>query len=271
MVVGDIPFHRDYEICAALLRWRRLISDGETFSDSCDRTYPFSLDCKDLIRKCLTVDTEQRIRLEDIMEHRWMQNSSVADLTKVDWKIKLSRSSMMVEAFDNRTASEFAVKNDEAKIEKGIECTDGVILSSQESLTADPPVKVEPVTERERKEISPKPEPKHWIEFDEIPEFVQPHGKRPKKPKQPTESKSTPNPPNDDSKVILKDQSKFVKTKFGNENESDSGFVSKNPSNEHWKNNTDEICSFFENCGLEDSEAQTTSSEVIQAAQPAGL
>jgi len=256
MVVGDIPFHRDYEICAALLRWRRLISD----------------DCKDLIRKCLTVDTEQRIQLEDIMEHRWMQNSSIADLTKVDWKIKLSRSSMMVEAFDNRTTAEFAVRNDEEKIEKGIECTDGVILSSQESLTASLPVKVEPVTEQEKKEIAPKPEPKHWIEFDEIPEFVQSHGKRPKKPKQqPTESKSTPNPPDDDSKVTLKDQAKFTKTKFGNENESDSGFVSKNPSNEHWKNKADEICSFFENCGLQDSESQTTSSEVIQAAQPAGL
>lgn len=37
MVAGDIPFHRDYEIVAAALRWRRMFSDGKVFLST--RTY----------------------------------------------------------------------------------------------------------------------------------------------------------------------------------------------------------------------------------------
>jgi serine/threonine protein kinase len=122
MVAGDIPFHRDYEIVAAALRWRRMFSD----------------DCKDLIRKCLTVDAEQRLTLEEVYAHPWVQNPDVADLTKLDLTLRRTRRNIMVEAFDFRmnqqhppTASppQIAV---EGEIERGVECTDGILECNDE-------------------------------------------------------------------------------------------------------------------------------------------
>ena len=60
MVCGDIPFERDEEICAADLNWRKEIS----------------ADCVDLIKSCLTVDQNNRISLENILAHPWMEDSS---------------------------------------------------------------------------------------------------------------------------------------------------------------------------------------------------
>uniref|UniRef100_A0AC34Q2J4 Protein kinase domain-containing protein n=1 Tax=Panagrolaimus sp. JU765 TaxID=591449 RepID=A0AC34Q2J4_9BILA len=224
MVMGDIPFHRDYEICAALLRWRRYISD----------------DCKDLIRKCLTVDIDQRIRLDDILNHRWMQYIVTSDFTKIDWKVKSSRKNAMVEAFDRNTENEFQLKNKEEKIEQGVECVDGV-FSSQESLTsAQSPTPALPPSEKVENPLPPspapvatpketvsKPEMPNWSDCDEIPEFAQAYAHLYKRAMLSKDGKLP------QKKPAKKQIPKVASVLSASETESDSGFVSKNPSSDH--------------------------------------
>lgn len=60
MVCGDIPFETDEQICRAELRFRVRLS----------------LECQDIIRRCLKVSAEKRIRLEDILNHPWLKDPS---------------------------------------------------------------------------------------------------------------------------------------------------------------------------------------------------
>ena len=55
MVVGDIPFENDKEICDAKLKFPKDVSS----------------DCQDLIRACLEISPQDRIKLSDILAHRW--------------------------------------------------------------------------------------------------------------------------------------------------------------------------------------------------------
>lgn len=66
MIAGDIPFHKDSEICSGYIRWRR----------------PVPAECQDLIRKCLAVDPERRCTLEEILAHPWMVESESSALTR---------------------------------------------------------------------------------------------------------------------------------------------------------------------------------------------
>ncbi|WKY06375.1 hypothetical protein Q1695_006515 [Nippostrongylus brasiliensis] len=59
MVCGDIPFRKDSEICHGHLQWKNQISE----------------ECKDLIRQCLAREGSERLSLEEILEHPWMQVS----------------------------------------------------------------------------------------------------------------------------------------------------------------------------------------------------
>lgn len=182
--------------------------------------------------------------MEDIMNHKWMTNSNIADLSSVDWKLKQSRKNTMVKEFDARTTAEFSKKPvilKEEKVERGIECTDGMIVSSQESLTPNTP-KDKPINVKKPIKETPKPEPSYWIEFDEIPEFVQVRHKKSNVAKK--ESKSTEEKRTAPKKIVHKKTCSA--NKFTSESESDSGFASKNPSNENWKNCCD--CSSQENC-----------------------
>ncbi|GFR84064.1 serine/threonine-protein kinase pim-1 [Elysia marginata] len=56
LVNGDIPFEQDEQIKAAQLHYKT----------------PLSTACKDLIRKCLSIEPSQRPTLEQIMHHPWM-------------------------------------------------------------------------------------------------------------------------------------------------------------------------------------------------------
>ena len=57
MVQGDIPFEKDEEICNAELHFRRNVSN----------------DCQSLIRSCLKIRPNDRIGLEEILSHPWLQ------------------------------------------------------------------------------------------------------------------------------------------------------------------------------------------------------
>jgi len=56
MVCGDVPFEQDEEIMQASIHFRTRVSH----------------DCQDLIQKCLQIHPSDRLRLEDILQHAWM-------------------------------------------------------------------------------------------------------------------------------------------------------------------------------------------------------
>lgn len=58
MVCGDIPFESDEQICSAELRFRYRISEQ----------------CKDLVRRCIKVDVNERAKLEEILCHPWLNS-----------------------------------------------------------------------------------------------------------------------------------------------------------------------------------------------------
>ena len=59
MVCGDIPFERDEQICRAETRFRVRLS----------------VECQDLIRRCLQVPPDQRPKLEEVLVHPWLRMS----------------------------------------------------------------------------------------------------------------------------------------------------------------------------------------------------
>uniref|UniRef100_A0A914ENN1 Serine/threonine-protein kinase 1 n=1 Tax=Acrobeloides nanus TaxID=290746 RepID=A0A914ENN1_9BILA len=64
LIAGEIPFHRDYEICSGHIKWRREVSE----------------ECKDLIIKCLELDPEKRLSLEEVLKHPWIANGEIISL-----------------------------------------------------------------------------------------------------------------------------------------------------------------------------------------------
>merc|ERR1712079_935365 len=59
MVCGDIPWEKDSQICGGMLLFTRKLS----------------LECQDLLRRCLKRNVEDRIDLQQILNHPWLQPS----------------------------------------------------------------------------------------------------------------------------------------------------------------------------------------------------
>merc|ERR1711936_325826 len=59
MVCGDIPFEKDSEICNAELTFRNNVSTQ----------------CQDLVMSCLKIRPKDRIRMDQILDHPWLENS----------------------------------------------------------------------------------------------------------------------------------------------------------------------------------------------------
>jgi len=60
MVCGDIPFEKDDQICGADLSFRRSLSP----------------ECEELIRSCLRIRPQDRVDLNHILQHPWLQETS---------------------------------------------------------------------------------------------------------------------------------------------------------------------------------------------------
>jgi len=60
MVCGDIPWEKDVQICTGHLLFTRKLSS----------------ECRDLITRCLTRSVEERIDINYILQHPWMQQES---------------------------------------------------------------------------------------------------------------------------------------------------------------------------------------------------
>lgn len=78
MVCGDIPFELDEQIVKAEVNFRT-------------RT---SLDCQDLIRKCLNIIPQERPNLEEILQHPWMTATLEIPVDKTPQKVAGRRSSV---------------------------------------------------------------------------------------------------------------------------------------------------------------------------------
>ena len=68
MVCGDIPFEKDEEICAADVRFRGAVSDQ----------------CQSLVQSCLKIRPQDRISLENILQHPWMADADTDVLFEND-------------------------------------------------------------------------------------------------------------------------------------------------------------------------------------------
>ena len=77
MVCGDIPFESDEQICKAQV----------TFNTEISR------ECEDLVRSCLRICPDERLKLEDILLHPWMTKADEQIIKEIDQNLSSSEQS----------------------------------------------------------------------------------------------------------------------------------------------------------------------------------
>lgn len=78
MVCGDIPFEKDEQICSGRLDFRPHNSRARSRA-------PVSSLCRDLVRRCLTLSPQHRVRLEDILLHPWLSEPNCSNTKDLQW------------------------------------------------------------------------------------------------------------------------------------------------------------------------------------------
>ena len=68
MIYGDIPWEEDDDIIQC-----RLIKKTCNYSFNSDSDTNFQSDVFDLIKKCLNVNDSERIKLDEILNHKWLK------------------------------------------------------------------------------------------------------------------------------------------------------------------------------------------------------
>jgi len=77
MVMGDIPFERDEQICSARPSWQGGHGRGEATS--------VSSECRDLVNQCLRLRPQDRPQLRQILQHPWLvREDEITDCSLLD-------------------------------------------------------------------------------------------------------------------------------------------------------------------------------------------
>ena len=69
---GYVPFERDSEICKANIPFNTRKDDGMTVCCMKGKSKTLTQECLDIIEKCLEKRKEERIKLDDILQHPWI-------------------------------------------------------------------------------------------------------------------------------------------------------------------------------------------------------
>jgi proto-oncogene serine/threonine-protein kinase Pim-3 len=80
MVCGDIPFEQDEHICNAQVNFRKEVT----------------MECQDLVKACLRISPNERLKLDEILRHPWMT---------IDSKISPSASKLEQEELSDPSSS----------------------------------------------------------------------------------------------------------------------------------------------------------------------
>ncbi len=83
MIYGDIPFEDDNDIANCNLDFKKYSNINtrnpyyaNVFLNNKNNASVDLYDVKDLIKKCLKVNASERIQLEEILKHKWLNNAN---------------------------------------------------------------------------------------------------------------------------------------------------------------------------------------------------
>uniref|UniRef100_A0A7E4UYA7 Serine/threonine-protein kinase 1 n=1 Tax=Panagrellus redivivus TaxID=6233 RepID=A0A7E4UYA7_PANRE len=102
LVIGDVPFHRDYDILGGHIRWRRFLTD----------------DLKDLILGCLADSPRERFTIDDVLAHPWLTEHIVADIGSATFKLRESKIREQLIKFDKECVEKWALTSAAKELEE---------------------------------------------------------------------------------------------------------------------------------------------------------
>jgi len=112
MLCGDIPYTTDREICSGKLFWHKHVK--------------LSQDAKDLVEKCLTMLPQNRINLDSLLSHPWLQDKSEPTL-------KTSSSSSSLMSTSPVSAMSSSLSSPPSSVESASLLSDNMLISPSSS------------------------------------------------------------------------------------------------------------------------------------------